>query len=153
MKIIPIIFASILLIGSARARIHENFQECVTRYGNAIKELPSKAPAEKTVLFQKGGYDVVAYFIKDRVEQLIIRHSDGSDFEYEAITSLVNANAETSKFGPATKGDKKNFSFTREDKRVVATWVDSERLILIESSEFRSAGKALKDKKESTDGF
>lgn len=153
MKITAAIFISCFLIGSARARIHESFQECVNRYGNPLKELPSKAPAEKTVLFQKGGYDVIAFFIKDRVEQLILKHSDGSDFPYESITSLVNANAETSSFGPATKGDGKNFSFTREDKRAVATWVDSQRLILIESSEFRSAEKALKDKKENTDGF
>lgn len=147
------LFTSILLIGSTHARIHESYQECVARYGTPVQELKSKAPADKTVLFKKGGYDVIAYFIKDRVEQLIIRHPDGSDFEYKTIEDLVNANAGTSSFSGPMKGAGKNFSFTREDKRAFATWVDSKHLILIESSDFRSAEGALKAKKESTDGF
>jgi len=100
MRLLLIALLFLLLAPPARARLGENEEQCVRRYGPVVGHYSTHDPGLDlpVLVFNKNGYAVSATLLNSRVRELKVRKLDDSDLSDNEMGIFLNANRENLKW-------------------------------------------------------
>lgn len=103
-----LLFAFILLHGTATARIGETEAEVEARYGDPIFLLPSQENAGPTKCYLSGGFSIAVTYVEGRSAREMLAKADKSEITEKEINRLLAANAAGSSWNAQQFAGQKN---------------------------------------------
>jgi len=101
-KSIVLLILSLLLFLPADARLGENEQQTIARYGPLLATYdPGEQNAYRTLAFNKNGYLTLALFIDGTCQMVVFRKTDKGAFSRDDLDLILTANDNGQKWSPA----------------------------------------------------
>ncbi len=92
----------LLLALPAQARLGENEQQTIARYGPLLAAYdPGQQNAYRTLAFNKNGYLTLALFIDGTCQMIVFRKTDQGAFARDDLDLILTANGNGQKWSPA----------------------------------------------------
>lgn len=135
--IFPLLF--LLLTLPCHARIGENLEQSVARYGSVVKDAPHGT------IFKKGDFDIQVHFFNGQTDYLVIVKDPGAavqDITSEELESLLLANFNDMKYSKHIEGNK--LLFMSAFGAIAACYDPADKSLCVMSSEYMQRNREAK---------